>query len=121
MLESPLCRSKCRRGPQSVVEGPPAHDEIARIRVNRRFPLDTAGRILDEFNVERSGEAAGDFVLRLCEVDAIGFEPVRPKRGILSSHRSLPRSIRGTSATARDFPAYHMRESWFAGTAEPGN
>ena len=62
-----------------MVPGPPPHDEIARIRIDRPFLLDPAAQILDEFEIESPGETAGNLVLRCRKVGAIGVEPVRPQ------------------------------------------
>jgi hypothetical protein len=62
-----------------MVPGPPTHDEIARIGIDRPFLLDPAAQILDEFKIKSPGEAAGDLVLRCREVGAIGVEPVGPQ------------------------------------------
>ena len=62
-----------------MVPGPPTHDEIARIGIDRPFLLDPAAQILDEFEIERPGETAGDLVLGCREVGAIGVEPVGPQ------------------------------------------
>jgi len=53
----------------------------SRIRSHRPFLLDASARILDELQVESSGEAAGDFALRVREVSAVGFEPIGPQVG----------------------------------------
>ena len=62
-----------------IRQGPAAHDEIARIGIDRLFLLDPAARVPHEFDVERSGEAAGDLVLRFRKVGPIGIKPVGSK------------------------------------------
>src|SRR5262249_6867318 len=61
-----------------VTQGQAAHHEIACIRIYRLFLLDPAAHIFDEFDIKSSGEAAGDFVLHLREVGAIGVNAIGP-------------------------------------------
>jgi hypothetical protein len=59
-------------------QGPPAHDEIARIGVRRTLQLDAAPCIPDEFGIEGAGKAAGNLALRLGQIAAVGVEAVGP-------------------------------------------
>src|SRR6266446_1191527 len=66
-------------GEGPVEEGPPAHHEVARIRIDRPFFLDAATHVRHEFEVQRPRETAGDLVLSYREVSTIGLEPFCPQ------------------------------------------
>ena len=66
-------------GLRPVPPGPAAHNEIARVGIDRVFVLDPAAGIAEELNIRASSQAAGDLVLRFREVRAIGVEPVGPE------------------------------------------
>src|SRR5262249_50311570 len=74
-----LSFAKCLCRFRPVVRGPAAHEEIACLGVNRALLLDATGGYLDQLQVEGSCEPAGNLVLSVCQIDAIGIEPFGPK------------------------------------------
>ena len=79
LLEGPLSLLPGRGESHSVVQGPPSHDEITRIGIDRPCLLASANRCLYEFKIQSPGKTAGDFVLSLSQVNAISVEPICPK------------------------------------------
>ena len=61
-----------------MVPGPPAHDEILRIRIDCLLLLDAAAYVPDELEIESLSEAARNLALCLRKVSAVVLKPVGP-------------------------------------------
>src|SRR5260370_23898218 len=75
-LERPLGLLEVCLADRPEVPGPAAHDEVARIELDRSFSLDLLACSLDKLEAKRPRETRGDDALSLRTVYAHGLEPI---------------------------------------------
>src|SRR6516164_7744589 len=78
LLESLLSLPIIRARGRPIKLRPTAHDEIASIRIDFSFLLDTAADIPHQFKVKGPRKTAGDLALGFSQVPPVRLEPVCP-------------------------------------------